>query len=73
MNLTIGEKIKIVLKRQNITISDLASKLTPATTSQNLSNKFKRDNFSINEIKAIVEAIGCEFDGVFTLSDGTKI
>jgi transcriptional regulator with XRE-family HTH domain len=71
MSLTMAEKIKVILGRQNLTISDLAEKLNQSR--QNLTNKLTRDNFSEKEIKKIAEKLNCNFDGIFTLPDGTKI
>ena len=48
-------------------LKDLAAKL--GCTSQNLSGKFKRDNFSEKELQDIAEAIGCSFDGRFLSKD----
>ncbi|MBM7562903.1 helix-turn-helix domain-containing protein [Fusibacter tunisiensis] len=56
MNLTMGEKIRILLKRKNVTIIELSKRL--GTTNQNMANKFKRDNFSVNELEAIAKALG---------------
>ncbi len=44
MPLTMGEKIKVVLKRRNMTLGDLADKTSQSR--QNLSNKISRDNFT---------------------------
>jgi transcriptional regulator with XRE-family HTH domain len=71
MTLTMGEKMKVILGRQNLTLSDLADKL--GTSRQNLTNKFSRDNFSEKEIREIAQILSCEYDGVFVMSDGTKI
>ena len=43
MPLSMGEKIKIVLGRRNMTLGELADKTDQSR--QNLSNKMKRDNF----------------------------
>ena len=51
MVLTMGEKIKIVLKRRGLTIAQLAE-LT-GQTRQNLSNKLTRDNFTEKEIAEV--------------------
>lgn len=67
MQLTTSEKIKIILGRRNLSISDLAQKL--GTSRQNLTNKFSRDNFSENEIKEIALALDCSFEALFTLND----
>lgn len=72
MNLTTGEKIKIVLKRRGMTMGDLAEKT--GQTRQNLSNKMARDNFSEKEIKKIAAALDCEYEAYFVMRDtGDKI
>ncbi|MGI5034773.1 helix-turn-helix transcriptional regulator [Clostridioides difficile] len=67
MSISFGEKIKIILKRKNMTIGELAEKT--GQTRQNLSNKFSRDNFSEKEIREFTEILGCEFDFYFTIKD----
>ena len=52
---------------REITQAELAEKLH--TTQPNLSNKFKRDNFSDKELQDIAEVMNCTFEGVFTLND----
>ncbi|VYT81367.1 helix-turn-helix domain-containing protein [Clostridium butyricum] len=71
MALTMGEKIRILIKRKKITISELANLI--GTTNQNLSNKLTRDNFSEKELQQIAEALGCKFEGFFVFEDGDKI
>lgn len=71
MKLTMGEKIRILLKRKNVTIVELSRRL--GTSNQNLANKFKRDNFSTRELEEIAEALGCEFEGYFVDEDGDRI
>ena len=66
------EKIKIVLLKKKLTVKDLSDKLK--CTSQNLSGKFKRDNFSENELEEIAKALDCTLNIGFTLNDtGEKI
>lgn len=71
MKLTTSEKIKIILGRKNMSMSDLAEKLKQ--TRQNLHNKMKRDNFSESELKEIAEALEVEFESHFILENGEKI
>ncbi|QRN85613.1 helix-turn-helix domain-containing protein [Clostridia bacterium] len=71
MKLTMGEKIRILLKRKNVTIIELSKRL--GTTNQNMANKLKRDNFSVNELEAIGEALDCEFEGYFVEKNGERI
>lgn len=64
---TVGEKIKVLLNRKNLTIKDLADKL--GTSRQNLSGKFSRDNFSEKDIKEIAEALNCDYEIKFKTKD----
>ena len=47
MALTMGEKIKVVMKRRGMTLGQLAE--ATGQTRQNLSNKMGRDNFQEKE------------------------
>lgn len=67
MALTMGEKIKVVLKRRNMSITELAKNL--GTSRQNLTNKFARDNFSEKEINDIARILNCEFIGTLKMMD----
>ena len=71
MPLTMGEKIKILIDRRNITITELAKRL--GTSRQNLTNKFTRNNFSEQELKQIAENLDCEFIGQFKMNDTGEI
>lgn len=67
MQLSVSEKIKIILGRKNMTVSDLAKKLN--TSRQNLTNKFARNNFSEKELQEIAEAMDCSVNVLFKLND----
>lgn len=67
MNLTVSEKIKIILGRRDMNITILAERLN--TSRQNLMSKISRDNFSEKEMREIAEALDCDFDTVFTMRD----
>lgn len=71
MKLSMGEKIRILLRRKNVTIAELSTRL--GTTNQNLSNKFKRDNFSMKELDEIAKVLDCELEGCFVEKDGERI
>lgn len=72
MNLTMGEKIRVVLKRRGMTIAQLAD-LTNQTR-QNLSNKLTRDNFQEQDIKVIAEALNCDYEAYLVMKDtGEKV
>lgn len=61
------EKIRILMIKKNVSVKDLASRLN--CTSQNLSGKFKRDNFSEKELQEIAAALDCSFEGRFVRND----
>ena len=61
------EKIRILMIKKNVSVKDLASRLN--CTSQNLSGKFKRDNFSEKELQEIAVALDCSFEGRFVRND----
>ena len=67
MSFSMSEKVRIVLKRKKMTIADLATAID--TSSQNLSNKLNRDNFSEKELQQIAEALGGRFEGFFIFED----
>ena len=65
--LSIGEKIRVILKRRNMKVSDLARILN--TSQSNISGKLARDNFSEKEAREIAEALNCSYEVVCTLND----
>jgi len=67
MPITMGEKIKIVLKRRNMTLGQLADKL--GVSRQNFSNKMSRDNFTEKDLREIADALGCTYTAAFTMND----
>lgn len=67
MPLTIGEKIKVVLNRRNMTLAELAEKT--GQSRQNMSNKMSRDNFSEKEVYEIAKALDCTFETTFIMND----
>lgn len=69
MNLTVAEKIKVIMNRKNITMTELAAATNQ--TRQNLSNKMSRDNFTEKDIRDMAAALGCEVSIEFRFPDGT--
>ncbi len=63
MELTFGEQIKIILKRKNMTIRQLAELVEVQTgkpmSRQNLTQKLNRDNFQEQDMKEVAQALGC--------------
>lgn len=71
MNLTVGEKIKIIMKRKGVSMTELAEKV--GQSRQNLSNKMTRDNFTEKDMREIATALGCEIVVEFRFPDGAVI
>lgn len=69
--MTVSEKIRIIAKRSNMSMGDLA--VATGQTRQNLSNKLGRDNMSVKDIESMAAAMGCTVEIKFTLPDGTEI
>ena len=67
MNLTVGEKIRLIMARKKINLGQLAE--ATGQTRQNLSNKLSRDNFQVKEAEKIAEALGCTLAVTFTDTD----
>jgi len=67
MILSMGEKIKILLNRRNMTLTQLAEET--GQSRQNMSNKMNRDNFSEKELHEIAKALNCTFEANFTMND----
>ena len=65
-------KIKMLLAAREMTLKDLADKLEPKTSVQNISQKMKRDNFSEKELQAIAEILNCDYDVIFIMRDTGK-
>ncbi len=63
MQLSFGEQVKIVLKRQGITIKELASRIEEQTgkkmSRQNLTQRLGRDNFQEQDMFMVANALGC--------------
>ena len=57
-------KIKMILLERNMTIKQLSEKL--GYKGNNLYNKLDRDNLSERELRAIADALNCDYDGIFT-------
>ena len=62
MELSFGEQIKIILKRKNMTIQDLADLYEVQTgckmTRQNLSQRLRRDNFPEQDMRTLAGLLG---------------
>lgn len=63
MLLSFAETVRIILKRENISVENLASRLD--TTRQNLNQKLLQNNFKESDMKKIAAALG--YDLVISL------
>lgn len=66
-------KVKMLLAAKEMTISDLAEKIEPKTTAQNIGAKLKRDNLTERDLHDIAKACGVVYEGSFVFEDGRKI
>jgi hypothetical protein len=66
-------KVKMLLAAKEMTISELAEKIEPKTTAQNIGAKLKRDNLTEKDLHDIAKACGVTFEGSFVFEDGRKI
>lgn len=63
MELSTVEKIRVMAKRKNVLIGDVAE--GTGQTRQNFSNKLKRGDLKETEMKAIAECLGYELKITF--------
>jgi len=71
MSLTMGEKIKVLLNRKDMSVQDLAELL--GQSRQNINTKLKKDNFSEQDLRKIANVLEVKFEGFFFLKNGDKI
>ena len=71
MNMTAGEKIRIVMERKKVNMGAMAE--GKGQSRQNLSNKMKRDDFSEKELRKMAEVLGCSINIQIIDSDGTVL
>ncbi len=65
--MSMAEKIRIALIKRNMSLKKLAAQI--GCTSQNLSGKLRRDNFSERDLTEIAAALDCHFEGRFLRND----
>lgn len=71
MELSTAEKIRVILKRQGMTVSQLAE-LT-GQSRQNLSQKLERNNFGEEELQTLAEKMGVRYESYFVMENGDKL
>ena len=71
MEMTVAEKLRLIMKRSQVTMGDLAER--SGQTRQNLSNKMSRGNFTERDIATLAAALGCSVKVTFVMPDGSEI
>lgn len=66
-----AEAIRSLMIKTGVPHVELAKRLE--MSSQNLSNKLRRDDFKVSELLRIAEVLNVKYKGYFELEDGTKI
>ena len=69
--MTISEQIKVLCVRSNISVAELARRLSKSP--QSLNAKLKRESFTIEELEEIALAVDAKFIRIFELSSGERI
>ncbi|MEG0249391.1 MAG: helix-turn-helix transcriptional regulator [Peptostreptococcus sp.] len=69
--MTTAEMIKELCEQMNISVSELARRI--GQTPQNFNKKLQRETVTLDELKAIADALDIKFEQVFTLPDGNEI
>lgn len=66
-NITVSENIKIMAARAGLSLSELARRLDD--TPQNFTQKLKRDNFRVGDLRKIADICGYVFIYDFVKKD----
>lgn len=68
--MTTSDMIRTLCEKQNISLAELSRRI--GQTPQNFNKKLKRGTVSFDEMVAIAEAVGVEYEQAFVLPDGEK-
>jgi len=69
--MTTADMIKQLCDQMNISVAELARRI--GQTPQNFNKKLKRETITLDELKAIADALDIKFEQVFILPDGKEI
>jgi len=69
--MTTAEMIKQLCEHMNISVSELARRI--GQTPQNFNKKLKRETVTLDELKAIADALDIKFEQAFILPGGNEI
>lgn len=60
MRLSFGEKMRVIMKRKNISVQELAERL--GVTRQNVNQRLNADKFTLEDMEKYAAAVGCVID-----------
>ena len=63
MELTVIEKLKVIMTREKVSISDLARRIDKSP--QNLAQQFKRADFRLSDLEKMAAVLGYDFTADF--------
>jgi len=69
--MSVSEQLKILCVKLNISVSELAR--LSGKSPQAFSQKMKRESFTVDELKQIAQASGCEYVGAFVRPSGERV
>ena len=69
--MSISDQIKVLCVRSNISMAELARRLS--LSPQSFSAKMKRESFTVAELERIADAVGASFVRKFVLYSGDEI
>ena len=69
--MSLSEQIKILCIKLGISVSELGR--ISGKSPQAFSQKIKRESFTVDELKHVAEAAGCEYEGTFITPNGDKV
>ncbi|AGL01909.1 helix-turn-helix domain-containing protein [Desulfoscipio gibsoniae] len=69
--MSVSEQLKILCVKLGISVSELGR--ISGKSPQAFSQKMKRESFTVDELKQIAEAAGCQYEGTFIMPSGEKV
>lgn len=71
IDMAVSEQLKILCVKLNISVSELGR--LAGKSPQAFGQKMKRESFTVDELKQVAEAAGCEYEGSFILPSGDRV
>lgn len=69
--MSVSEQLKILCVKLGVSVSELG-RMT-GKSPQAFSQKLKRESFTVDELKHIAEATGCNYEGSFVMPNGERV